>query len=50
MPESEAGAVSKQMAASETVAEKVERLRAEIAGLTGYDPDRVRLTLELGSP
>lgn len=32
-----------------TVAERVESLRVEIATLTGYDLDRVKLMLELGA-
>ncbi len=32
----------------ETIAERVESLREEIAALTGYDLNRVKLTLEIG--
>lgn len=37
-----------QTAASQTIAEKVEGLRAEIAALAGYELDYVRVTLEIG--
>ena len=37
-----------QISKSETIAEKVENLRAEIASLAGYDVDHVRVTLEIG--
>ena len=40
---------SENIAEQETIAEKVDRLRAEIAALTGYHQSRVRLTLEFGS-
>jgi transcriptional regulator with XRE-family HTH domain len=41
-------AAPEQLASSETIADKVESLRAEIAALAGYELDYVRVMLEIG--
>jgi transcriptional regulator with XRE-family HTH domain len=38
-----------QITSANTLADKVERLRREIAALTGYDVEGVKVTLELAS-
>jgi transcriptional regulator with XRE-family HTH domain len=44
--QAEQGRAREEAASSETIAERVESLRVEIAALAGYDVDRVKLTLE----